>query len=460
MGIIAESMDLLRRAQQVRGMQEALELEVRVHETAPLQAEAPDALVRAKSYLVLNQSNAPQRLELNMLLLVPPALPSSGYYGGPQVPTVTTYGNIAAHRAIIRLPLEALDAVPDVLKRDVQGKKVDLFFSVVDGRHVGRDYDADRRPYNLAVHRWAYPDVQPGEDRCTDIVMGMVPLLGAGGCYNRPDALPLYSLDKRRVHAHPDAGGRDLLYSPDNAHFTVDQKSPLSAFWIAVYHQNRACFGKYLVLRAFEEDPIAETLVRLHADCGSAEEYRGRLREIAEVVDRVLRPAASGDAAAVQRLPKWHQNGVFKHAWVVKGSPCGVHADFGRLSFLSQAPLPEEHHCSSAERREAVRRHRDELVEVLATSQEELCTPRRLALGEEGMQLLNLALLYATDAEGAQIFFEALDDEVKDAVYFAVWQLHGCPREDHFGSRQFARSCPDARAQALRQAAQNLMLQR
>ena len=396
-------------------------------------------------------------LNMSQIGLIP--TPTCAAYNRLCAPTLSDYHRPGSHIALITLDAAALQYVPQEVQRvagDLSGKRVDLFWMMIDGRHL-RSID---RPVNLVTHLWAYPHLIPHDDVGQDVNMGICPEIGFQGS-TRPGAIALHHMGPMRVHAHPNGGLTACLYSPDNAHFEIVPGSLFGILWAVCQKEGRIALTKMVVIFDYD-NPISASLLHATKKCASLDDHLIRLPAVAESIDGYLAPLISAicDARpeAIVTLPLAFQNGVFKEVWILKGSPCDIHDDFGRLSFLADAALDARHHCDLETRLEAVTRFSAHLKHLLCDSQVDLLLHSQPLVKEEhAVEMLTCAqMVQGRQDAAAQTLFQGFTEAQKESVYFATWELSGCPRGNaHFGQETFAAARTDRglKSQALLLAA-------
>jgi hypothetical protein len=70
-------------------------------------------------------------------------------------------------------------------------------------------------------------------------------------------------------------------------------------------------------------------------------------------------------AATTLKLPKIIQNLLFYRVWDFKGRICGVHNDFGKLSFLQSSGLAMNYYCTQQEQIEFILELTNNIEEIL-----------------------------------------------------------------------------------------------
>ena len=368
-------------------------------------------------------------LNMNQIGLEP--TPICPYYRKMRVPTVSTYGNIGSNIASITLSPEAQRFIPEAVLSaagDLNGKHVDLLWTAVDARFLARD----NRSFNLCTHAWAHPYALPRENVAFDVQMGIFPEIGFAQCHQL-GAIAIGGLSPMRVHAHDD------LYSPDNAHFERIPNSPFGVLWSVIEKDNRVAITKMLVLFDYDH-PICQRLVNTIRNCGDLNTHMIRLGLVQNGIDetfaQLLRELQGNDPnflRTFQALPSAFQYGIFKEAYILKGSLRGIHGDFGRASFLADPSLNIQHHCNNEERIQAVIQFKQQLSHLLIASQDDLlCKSQPLVKGDNVLRMLACAdLINAGQIDnGLNMFLVDLSQNEQRAVYLAAWELSGCPQEN------------------------------
>lgn len=257
----------------------------------------------------------------------------------------------------------------------------------VEGDYYGGHYDTLQHELLLKFHQWAFPDLPPGGDIHKQLYMGAFPDFGIYRAQHDP--APINYMEGRAIHAHPDHGGRDMLYSPNGAHIAIDTDSPFSSFWMVAREGPRACIAKVLLLHykpetpSRETDPLFDDYFALSAKCRSLEEYAIRLNNFAphiqsyaqQVWGPYLAAIQIGDLAGADRifltLPRTFQSAFHKQLWILKGRPEG-HGDFGKLCYDRSETLPEELKARPEDRITAANLVQAEMFRVLVTEPLEL----------------------------------------------------------------------------------------
>ncbi len=469
---------------QIQGLQEQafhckkdskkLELEFEIDRIARTVIEAPlmlddrhamlTDLLRIRAQLVhhfLVNGIKDTCLFLNPIQNIPPS-PLCPAYNKMAFPTISTYHKIGSNIACFRLDPKALEHVPKaVLEKtsSLEGKEVDLLWTAIDGRF----YDQRSRSLNHSSHAWAHRHALPGPEKILvqgkelnhpdsntsfDVNMGIFPEVGLEKSHEL-GAIAFDHLSPMNVHVHarskikaPNSG--DMLYSPDNAHFRVILGSPFSIDWSVMQKDQRIAITKRLIIFDYDH-PICKALLQTIRDCDSLETHLQRLTNVPSAIEKTFAPVIKAfeddnpDAMKLfHELPPAFQYGVYREAWVSFDSPYGIHGDFGRASFEKDGNLDVKYHCNNVRRAEAVHRLSTRLEHLLVESQFDLLfRSQSLVKGDNVLTMMKCAQLFYKEPKQALVEFGNLPKHEQEAIYFAYWEIKGCPRIDGFSTNRF-----------------------
>ncbi|MBS0603842.1 MAG: hypothetical protein JSS60_02260 [Verrucomicrobia bacterium] len=371
-----------------------------------------------------------------------PPTPLCPAYNKMRLPTISSYHTIGSNIASIRLDPSALPHVPkEVLEKagDLSGKQVDLFWTAIDGRPFANL----QRPINLDTHPWSHPHALPGHDVKYDVNMGIFPEVGFKKS-NWGGSLEMGTISPMQVHTH--GHPKNMLYSPDNAHFEVIPDSPFGILWTVSQKDNRIAFTKMLVVFDYAH-PVCRSIDRTIRGCNDLDTHVTHLEGIKKGIHETFGPLIElfeqNDPHAMEefnKLPLAFQHGIFKETWIMKDSPRGIHGDFGKASFMNEGSLDVKHHCDAAARAEAVKRYAMSLGHLLCDSQRELLlNSQSLVKGDNVLKMMRCAQLIDNkqDKEAMELF-QTFSQNEQEAVFFAIWELSDCPRGNpNFGRDAF-----------------------
>jgi hypothetical protein len=407
--------------------------------------------------------SSPTQLFLNMTMNGLEPTPICQAYKSLRVPTVSTYHFISVNTTVIQLDRSALKYIPESISKtidDLSNKQVDLLLTVIDGRLC-----SNAKPLNLVTHPWTHCHARSGDDVKCDVNMGIFPEVGFQKC-TETGSVSFGELSPMQVHAHP--GGDIMLYSPNNAHFEPIPDSPFGVCWSAAQKDGRVVITKMLVLFDYNH-PICEGLLTSIRNGKTLTAYLEELEKVQKPIQETFRHVINlfenADPtiaiANFRQLPPAFQYGIFKQAWILKGSPCGIHGDFGKASFEGDPSLNKEWHCTSEECAQAIRNYVKELNHILCVSQKELTLESQpLIRGDNVLKLMKCAqLLQNKEEEAAMKLFEQFSVDEKEAIYLAIWELCECPLGNmNFGSETFEAATTELllKAEALLLAASRL----
>jgi hypothetical protein len=402
------------------------------------------------------------------LNLIQDAIPSPicPAYGKMGFPTVTTYHQIGPNISCVRLDPKGLEFVPNPVLEEagpLEGKQVDLLWTAVDGRFYGFN-----RSLNHSSHSWAHrhalpgPEHSPHSDISFDIDVGLFPELGYQNSAE-PGAIAMNRISPMKVHVHAPQDLRnvkpgDMLYSPDNSHFRALPGTPFGIDWSVTKKDDRIAITKRIVIFDYNH-PISDALLDSMRSCPDLNEHLKRLAKVPHAIQKTFLPLIEAfeknEPMAMQafhELPLAFQNGIYREAWISFGSPEGIHGDFGKASFENQPGLDQIYHCGNPGRAEAVRNFCKRLEYLLVGSQFELLfQAQSLVKGDNILNMMKSAELFKKDPQaGLEAFHQTLSEEEKGAVYFAFWELSGCPRLPNFGTHYFPLNTEDQKAVELK----------
>jgi hypothetical protein len=395
------------------------------------------------------------RLLLNLKQPVTPFLRCPAY-DKAQMPTFSTYHIICDHDAGFRLdPESCWMEIPENVRLavgDCSPDHTDVLFSIINASPIrGQD------PHyigNVCFHRWAYPHIKPGFNVKKDVQMGMFPLMGVSSAKDDLAAIAFNRLSPMRVHCHAHVDGNPnpqaMLYSENNAHFRADPDYPFFSCWIAGQVDGRTCINKVIGITD-TSDPLCMIIRNSVRKCPNLFDHMTRIEEgveqyIAENLEPIAKELDEDEAATLDRfaaLPQWMKNQVYRQAWLLKGSPKGIHGDFGRMSFENRE-IDAAHFCSRKEQAQAIRQFAADLQDLLVDSQFRLYASR-LDKGDNVETLMTMASLYLDGREEeASKLFAALNKAEKDGIFKEIWELNKCPLDKgpHFGEDRF-KVCPN-----------------
>ncbi len=305
----------------------------------------------------------------------PPALKNYGYaprHGATdviQVPMLRNYHQGSSLVAAERFSPDVWPRVPREVREmagNLDGLNVDFFCLTMDCRQIA-NATTQARPAVLAPHRWAVPNLKPGDSKRRTLEMGLVPLCGIRPAEDK-DALPFGALKKQSIHAHAEPKGSknpdNMRYSPDNAHFLFDPTTPFAAFWSVIIDRehNRAVVSRILTVTN-SEDPYAAILLdaakgrkNMHEQYLAQYNALGQLNQV--LFGPIFDAIDAGDAKAatklVKQLPDWHRESILQQIRVIKRLPDGISA---RAAFENDPKIDKRHHLNREEQIAAIEGH-------------------------------------------------------------------------------------------------------
>jgi hypothetical protein len=399
------------------------------------------------------------------LNLIQDAVPSPicPAYGKMSFPTVTTYHQIGPNISCVRLDTKGLEFVPKAVLKEagsLDGKQIDLLWTAVDGRFYGFN-----RSLNHSSHSWSHrhalpgPENTPDSDISFDVDVGLFPELGYENSAEA-GAIAINRISPMKVHVHAPQDLRNvkpenMLYSPDNSHFRTLPGTPFGIDWSVTKKDDRVAITKRVVIFDYNH-PISNALLDSMRSCPDLNEHLHRLAKVPHAIQKTFAPIIEAlEKNAMQpfhQLPLAFQHGIYREAWIAFGSPNGIHGDFGRASFENVPGLDQSYHCGNQGRAEAVRNFCKRLEYLLVGSQFELLfQAQSLVKGDNILNMMKCAELFKKDPQaGLEAFHQTLSDQEKGAVYFAFWELSGCPRISNFGTTYFQLNSEDEKAVQLK----------
>ncbi len=424
-----------------------------LHSSDPNKKASLEKLSEVRSLVCLNSAKNPAYYFFtNLIEPIPPFLECPAYKAA-QIPTFSTYHTICNVLSAVRIdPACAWDLIPPEIQHTLgtsPPENTDLFFSIVHAKPIATEREGLG---NVCFHRWAYPHLPFGADLKKDVLMGMFPLIGVQRAQD--DArISFGSLTPLRVHVHKNDHGNLMLYSPDNAHFRISTDMPFFACWITAQTDGRACLNKTIGITN-PRHPLGAALLESTKNCTSLAKHMDKLRSNVEAyLEREILPIAdlaAADPKALLNLEPWIQNRVYGEVWKQKGSPMGISAHFGKEAFFGENIDPR-HFCSPEERAQAIRNFASSLKELLIGSQQTLFQTG-LQKGPLIESLMKIAIAYQNDEiEAGMKLFDALEENQKNQVYKAMWEMHGCPLDKgpNFGKERFLSGLGQEKAQAI-----------
>jgi hypothetical protein len=329
------------------------------------------------------------------------------------------------------IPKEIIDA----LTKDLSSDQIQVFFNVgsksalgyetVHGNYSGHYYAKETQELLVKFHRWIFPDCVPGADHKKFPSVGVFPSIGFYPGQHWP--APINHFKPMEVYAH---GAHDfMLYSPNDCHIAIDRAAPYGACWVAARDGNRVCIAKMIVNvandKACRNFPEFNDYFSLATGCRNLDEYTEKLKAKAPSIDKRCYHIFAPIAQAIQDddeiafktlfddLPYTFQQAIYKNIWQVKGSPLGIHDDFGRLSFEGSANLKQEHIATKEEKINAIiathRQIYDDLIEA----------PLHLLLAKEDLQETmapSRAIAAPIDDEKGFTSVHEVIDELRDLI--------------------------------------------
>ena len=327
----------------------------------------------------------------NMKLIGLAPAPSCPAYNKMRVPTISLYHQIASNIAIVRLDESALRHIPtQVLEKmgDLSGKKVEFFWTAIDGRN----FIKDDRSINLCTHPWSHPHALNMDDVGFDVNMGIFPEVGFESC-QKPGAVAFHGMSPMSVYTHFEKGS--MRYSPDNAHFEAIPGSPFGVFWAATEKGGRVALTKTLVIFDYNH-PISACLIASIRECSDLGTHLKTLAQTKGAIEQALTLPDHGFMPAFDKLPLAFQRGIYFEVWRLFDSPLGIHGDFGKASFDGDLSLNEKFHCSQDWRKLAASNFARRLENLLVDSQMDLTLHSQpLQKGDNVLRMMRCAQLFA-----------------------------------------------------------------
>lgn len=327
-----------------------------------------------------NTYSSVDRLYLNLSSIdSKPSAMNQVYGGGFCDPVICNYhSGMDSPTVLSRLPFSAVASViPPRLLKELGGglnpDNIDVYCKIqkVFSGHIE---DVQGRQETLVrFHRWLFKSVPHGrsldnyEDKQFPRIgvfpsFGVTPALAAPAPFNR--------MAETEVYVHGD--GLKLL-SPNNAHIGLDIKAPFHSMWIAARQGDRACISKVIMIPHFMDfhgermfPELKDFLVLGGLKCRSLEEFTKKLIAFRPVVEgfceRTFNPIIEAielgqhaiAAELLDRLPPTFKGAVYEQLWMIKGSPMGVHDDFGGASFKHDPSLAPKFHATKEEKIQAL----------------------------------------------------------------------------------------------------------
>ena len=436
--------------------------------------DSVDSLLKDKNGLVFNQKFGAGQLYFNTLNPTPVAWQCPGY-DKPSVPCLSNYQVQCAPQGIIRLGSNALKEVPENVLQSLkltpnsQDKNIDLFFLIfrVQGicspDHQGRIKNGHFAELNFVLHPWMFQhlhQLQKGKDVKGNPPMGIFPEYGVQ--QSNPNDQNVYpicinGLSPHEVIAHRHDDHEDVAFSPDNAQFLVDVDCPFQTFWAAAEFEGRKVICKALCIS--NPEGLGNALLSTMKECLSLKTFVERLnkdviKEINGPLLPVIKAFENKEADALEKflkLPQWHKNGCYKHAWMAKGKPIDIHPDFGRCAFLGDIQIHGQFHCTDEQRLVVLKTHRQELVDVLIMNQKHLLRAQNLVLCDMDKKIFHAARMACLVADYQPVYDLLNDQDSIRNVHGAIWAMKGSPQNiTNFGKDYFEKQAtPVERAQAI-----------
>lgn len=446
-----------RQLQQTSKKIEALIQKIHSSAPNPENKEALAILIRARNITVVDPLRYIWRTNFNTIFpSEPPVIENTGFRGD-QAPMICTYHQGGAPGStslgLYRLSPASIHLVPKkVLEAagDLSGKQVDLLCQTLDtGNTFHPQYYNKRHPANLYTHHWTHHSVLQGQNAKGEYPMGLFPTWGlvcARGNTTHPQPHPLAfdALSNMVVHSHP--RGNRMVYSPDYAHFFIDESSPFAVTWAVVKDKDERVLITRITMIHDRTDPITQAIsdVSDSENCPNLDAHLEALSMLVpQAIQGVLAPSAaalkSGDLTLFDALPQWHQKNILKHAALIKGATGSKSSDF----------TPQQ-------LQQAIQLHAQELTTILVDEPTELATSSvaiRSMHDRSSLQLIELAEKFENNDPSAMDEFSHLGSDQQKAVMYALWRLNGHPRSDNsFARKHFATCSNGERARAIRLA--------
>jgi hypothetical protein len=343
-------------------------------------ASTPEERLRCLS-LVRNTYTNTYRITDNRLYLnlinrhLPPSEKCGTYPANLQFPFLSAYHSLNREGVLVRLdPLHCAEHIPEKLKQDLGGHidptHTDLFLVIdnkflancehVEGDYYGGHYSRSTEELLVRFHRWAFP-IQHSDDMKIHPLMGLYQPSHFFKAQHEPIAID--QMHPMCIHAHDNG-----LYSPNGSHIAVDRSAPYSAGWIACKDGDRVCIAK-VICNTMRQDlnalfPSMAMFFSLQQGSKNLDDYLRKLERLTVDLDTDLHRLFDPIAEAISRgepikplidaLPSALKMSVHKNIWTLKGSPHGIHNDFGRLSFEKDPSLDPKYRASDEEKIQAI----------------------------------------------------------------------------------------------------------
>jgi hypothetical protein len=380
-----------------------------IHNPSIHPREREEGLALLRKAFVNNYSFSHARLYVNLLHRKDlPAEPCRPY---PKIfcnPFIASYGMGDGNSSLIArlsfdlckkmIPKEIIDAITKDLSSDqIQvfldiGSSGKLSSETVVGDYSGHHYDKETNEVLIKFHRWIFPDSAPGADHKKFPNIGVFPSIGFFGAQHWP--APIHHFKPMEVYAH--GGANYMLYSPNGCHVAIDTASPYGSCWIAARDGNRVCIANMILNVADDKTkrmfPEFTDYFSLAIGCSNLDEYTQKLKAIAPIINRRCFHVFAPIFAAIRKddeitlktlfddLPYTFQQAIYKNIWKEKGSPLGIHDDFGRLSFEGSANLAPKYIASTEEKINSIIATHKQIMDDLIE------TPLHLLLAKEDLQ--------------------------------------------------------------------------
>jgi hypothetical protein len=370
-----------------------------IHNPTIDPSDRKEALTLLRRSITNTYRDQGAKLHINLLnRLSTPALPCTTYPGNDCDPFISQYGGGALNSLLARLSFHLCKSfipkeIIDGITQGVHDDQIDVFL-IIDNRfmakseYVSKDYFGhtyEKKTEELLVqfHRWIFPNLPIGSDVKKYPKVGVFPSIGFYQAQHWP--APINHFKEMEVYAH---GERVMLYSPNGNHIAIDRAAPYGSCWIAARDGNRVCIAK--VIKNIADYDTKETFPEfipffsLGNGCRNLDEFTQRLEHIAKDLDKacfkMFEPLAlaissldkESEKELFPSLPSTIQQAIFKNLWMIKGSPHGIHNDFGRLSFEGCLSLAEAYRASIDEKIEAIKRTHDQIMNDLIQNPLEL----------------------------------------------------------------------------------------
>jgi len=395
--------EIIRRRRKISALANEI-----LHTAPPDSSDAKEALSLIAR---VTPNTFPRDLKFGLFInlrdrVADPAAQSRPYPATLQTPFIAKYTTAGGpYKMLARLDGAAIwDQIPAEILRclgsGLDPAQVDVFlvqnnsgyggYEIVQGDYSGGHYDTLQYELLLKFHQWAFPDLPPGSDHPKKLYMGAFPDFGIYRAQHWP--APVGYMENMDIHAHPDRGGRDMLYSPNGAHIAIDTDSPFASLWMVAREGSRACIAKVLLslykpgqsrVDGDKTHPLFNAYFALSANCRSLEEYATKLIQFAPLIQgyadktwlpyltAMTSPDLAGADRIFQTLPRTFQSAFLKQLWILKGRPKG-HDDFGKLCYEESGSLPPELRATPTDRIAASEAVKAEMFRVLVTEPLEL----------------------------------------------------------------------------------------